>query len=345
MDEKQQDIWYDRGPLCSRNALWNYCLGARGVGKTYNFKNWAMHMEKQTVWIRRTAEDIKEITANDCLKFLSDLRQNHALDDVEKFDEKGKSNIKFIDGALCIDGVPKIFFVALSTSRRQKSSNYANVDIMIFDEFLERNQSNYLKKEMDIFLELYETVNRLRLETREVRVFFLANSISFVNPYFSFWNILPFEERFKMFKDGLVCVENYRNQAFVDLKNETKFGRLIKGTEYASYAIENQLWQDDNAFVKQKPDNAKFIAMLHLKDMFLGVWSAEDGMYISRQYNKQTVYKYGIKFNCKGTEAPLTFSSFPLREIKLFFNYGKLFFEDTVVKTNIYMLLQTEVLR
>lgn len=340
----EKDIWYDRGSLCSRNALWNFCLGARGVGKTFNFKDWAMHKEEQTVWVRRTREDIEEMTANDCLKFLSDLRGEGRLDDIEKIDDEGVSNIRFIDGSLCINGIPKIFFVALSTSRRKKSNNYRDVDIMIFDEFLERNPSDYLKKEMDIFMELYETVNRLRLDRREVRVFFLANAISFVNPYFSYFNILPFEERFKMFNDNLICVENYRNDAFVDLKNATKFGRLIKGTEYASYAIENKVWQDDEAYVETRPPDTKLLCTLHINDMYLGVWFNNEGMWISRAHNKQG-YIYGVKYKCKGSEVPMRFSAFPLRDIKEFFQFGILYFEDTVIKTVIFTLLQSETLR
>lgn len=342
MDEKE--IWYNRAPLCSRNALWNFCLGARGVGKTFNFKDWAIHKREQTVWVRRTKEDVEEMTANNCLKFLSDLRAEGRLDDIEKIDDEGVSNIKVIDGSLCIDGIPKIFFVPLSTSRRKKSNNYKDVDIMVFDEFLERNPTDYLKKEMDIFMELYETVNRLRLDRREVRVFFLANAISFVNPYFSYFNILPFEERFKMFNDNLICVENYRNEEFVELKNKTKFGRLIKGTEYASYAIENKVWQDDEAFIETRPADTKLLCTLHISDMYLGVWCSNEGMWISRAHNKQT-YIYGVKYKCKGSEIPLRFSAFPLRDIKDFFQYGALYFEDTVIKTVIFTLLQSETLR
>lgn len=339
-----EGLWYDRAPLCSRNALWNFCLGARGVGKTFNFKNWAMHKEEQTVWVRRTKEDINEMTANNCLKFLSDLRAEGALDDIEKFDEEGLSNIALIDGSLCIDGIPKIFFVSLSTSRRKKSNNYRDVDIMVYDEFLERNPTDYLKKEIDLFLELYETVNRLRLDRREVRVFFLANAISFVNPYFSYFNILPFEERFKFFNDNQICVENYRNDKFVEMKNNTKFGKLIKGTDYASYAIENKVWQDDNAYVQNRPKDTKFVCTLHINDLFVGVWINNDGMWISRAHNKQG-FIYGVKFKCKGAEVPMRFSAFPLREIKEFFQYGLLYFEDTVIKTVIFTLLQSETLR
>lgn len=338
------DIWYDRAPLCSRNALWNFCLGARGVGKTFDYKNWAIHKKEQTVWVRRNKVDIDDITANDCFKFLSDLRATGKLQDIEKFDEEGNSNIKLIDGSLCIDGYPKIFFVALSTSRRKKSNNYRDVDIMIFDEFLEKNQSDYLKGEMDIFLELYETVNRLRLDTREVRVFFLANAISFVNPYFSYFNILPFEDRFKMFNNGLICVENYRNEAFIDAKNKTKFGQLIKGTEYYNYAVQNEVWQDDNAFIVPRETDTVQVAVLHIKDYFLGVWVNDTGMWISRAHNRQSTI-YGVKFSCKGNEVPMRFTAFPLREIKELYMIGRLYFEDTAVKGLIFTLLQSETLR
>ena len=40
------NIWYDRGPLCSYNGLFNFALGARGTGKTFNYKCWAMKSDK-----------------------------------------------------------------------------------------------------------------------------------------------------------------------------------------------------------------------------------------------------------------------------------------------------------
>ena len=69
------------------------------------------------------------------------------------------------------------YAVALSTSMKRKSINYSNVAYIIFEEFMvDGVTSRYLghgDKEVQYLKILYETVDRLRDQTR---VFFLANA-------------------------------------------------------------------------------------------------------------------------------------------------------------------------
>ena len=43
--------YYDYGPVLSRNALFSFVVGGRGLGKTYGFKHWAIRD-----WIRSGSE-------------------------------------------------------------------------------------------------------------------------------------------------------------------------------------------------------------------------------------------------------------------------------------------------
>ncbi|MFT0899731.1 phage DNA encapsidation protein [Candidatus Methanoprimaticola sp. MG2] len=335
--QEYNSIWYDRGPALSYNALYTFCLGARGTGKTFNYKCWALSKDTQTVWIRRTDEDIKDIANEE--KFLSDVIAEGIISPDEIEDYKIKDRILYH----C--GLPKIFFVGLSTSARKKSQSYHNADLIVFDEFIEKDQRKYLTGEVELFLELYETVNRLRIDGRkEVRAIFIANKVSFVNPFFSYWNILPFEQRFKTFKDGLILVENYSNNKFAEIKKTTKFGKLINGTKYGDYAIDNLVWQDDNALIEDRPANSKLLANIHFMDNFIGIWSTEDTVYITPEHNKQ-IYTFGLKYQCKTNEIPMTFSSYPLKMIKEMYLIGRLRFADTTCKNVIFSLLQTETLK
>lgn len=336
-NQEYENIWYDRGPALSYNALYTFCLGARGTGKTFNYKCWAITKETQTVWIRRTDEDIKDI-ANEG-KFLADL----IAEGIIKPDEIDDYKIK--DRILYYQNNPKIFFVGLSTSARKKSQSYHNVDLIVYDEFIEKEQRRYLTGEVELFLELYETVNRLRLDGRkEVRAIFIANKVSFVNPFFSYWNILPFEQRFKTFENGLILVENYSNTKFAELKKSTKFGRLIDGTKYGDYAIDNMVWQDDNALIEQKPQDTKILCNIHFQDRFIGIWGNEEMVYVTPEHNKQ-VRTFGLKYQCKTHEIPMTFTSYPLKMLKELYLVGRLRFADTTCKNVIFSLMQTEMLK
>lgn len=329
-----KNIWYDRGPICSYNGLFNFCLGARGTGKTFNFKCWALSSNNPFIWVRRLQEDLDDLLANDGYKFTKDLYQTGILEP--------EQSIKVEDRTLYIDGIPKIFFVALSTATRKKSQSYGDVNIMVYDEVFEGvGNRKYLKDEVKMFFELYETVNRLRIDGRpEVRVFFLSNKTTFTNPYFSYFEIQPFEGRFKTFKNGLIVVENYKNKEFEKLKKESKFGQLISGTKYAEYAIENEVWLDDNAYLGTRPAKAKPVVEIHYKEQYISVWNGLDG-FIYVDGSRSTGRKYGIKYECLDGELPLGLGKFPLKQMNELFFAGKLRFDNNITKSIIFTLLQT----
>ena len=328
---KANHIWYNKTPLMSRNGFINFVLGARGTGKTYCFKKWALEKPMQTVWVRRYQEDIDDLQD----KFMGDLIGTGVIDPEEH-------DIVCEAGKLSIDGEVKIYFVALNTAPRKKSQSYHMVDAIIYDEVFEmKGGRRYLTNEVEKFLELIETVNRLRLDGRkEVRCFLLANKTTFVNPYFTYWNILPFTERFKTFKDGLIVVENYENKDFVEAKKQTKFGKLISGTSYGEYAIDNMAWMDDDAYiVSKKPDNCRLLGNIRFKEVMMGIWSNESECYIMRAHNKNR-WTFTTRFEVQDGEYPLVPTRQPMKFLVECFNQGILYFEDNVCKNAIFSIIQ-----
>ena len=206
-----------------------------------------------------------------------------------------------------------------------------------------REGGQYLKNEVERFLELYSTVNRLRTGEdgrKEVRVVMIANKVSFVNPYFTYWNILPFTKRFKTFKNGLLVVENYDNVLFKETMKQTKFGQLVEGTRYGNYAIDNEAWVDDSAFLVNKiPPSAGYKCVIRYRDIKMGLYFNGISVYIMRQCLDSGM-KYAPQFECKDDEMPLIPSRYPMKLIKDSFNLGFLFFEDNVLKDTIYTLIQ-----
>ena len=63
--------------------------------------------------------------------------------------------------------------MTLSTAQDLKGSNFPNVTTLIFDEFIieEGQKKYYLHNEVFVFLNLIETIARMR----DVRVFLLGN--------------------------------------------------------------------------------------------------------------------------------------------------------------------------
>lgn len=78
----------------------------------------------------------------------------------------------------------------------------------------------YLKNEVFNFLNLLETISRLR----EVRVFLLANSVTISNPYFLYFDLsIPSHSDIALFKNNTILVQYMKNKSYQETKKNTRF--------------------------------------------------------------------------------------------------------------------------
>lgn len=254
-------MYYDIHKILTYNALLNILVGERGVGKTFSTSQFVTNefikKKHEFVYVRRYKTEISKSTK----KFFDALIVEDKFPN-NKLEVKG--NTFFIDDNLCG------YSIALTTAQAQKSVNFSRVKYIIFDEFiLENSSSHYLKNEVEVFLGLIETIAR----TRDVKVFMLGNAVTPYNPYFLFFNItMPYNNDIKTFKNGLILVQYMKNEEYRNFKRETKFGKLISGTEYEEYAINNSFRLEKENFISHKSGCSKFSFSLKYKDNILGVW-------------------------------------------------------------------------
>lgn len=231
------NIFYDIAPLLSQRCILNFIIGNRGGGKSFSGKRLCINRFKKTgsqfVWVRRYQTEIDTLT-----DFFADIKEFFPEDDLK------------VEGNTCyVNGEPAGWLIALTTSQKLKSVAFPAVRTIIFDEFIiDRGKNGYLKNEVQIFLELFETIARMR---DNVTAIFFGNAISIVNPYFVYFNIAPdLNKRFTK-KNG-VCIEFYFNESFVKKKASTRFGRLISGTSYGEYNMMNKFLRDSDSFIIEK---------------------------------------------------------------------------------------------
>lgn len=125
------------------------------------------------------------------------------------------------------DDVTCGYALKLSTAQDLKSSNFNKVKTIIFDEFIieEGQKKYYLKNEVFTFLNLLETIGRMR----DIRVFMLANSVTITNPYFLFFDIkLPYNSDIATFKNGLILVQYMKNEEYRQEKKKSKFRQVSR---------------------------------------------------------------------------------------------------------------------
>lgn len=325
-------MWWSRAMILSHNKILNMVLSNRGGGKTYDSTCWAIDDFKknkaQTAWVRRYETELtgeKGILLND--SFFDAVRDKYP-DDVFKIE--GHTGF--------INGEPAIHFIALSTSRQLKSKNFPHVNKIIFDEFIiDKGRISYLKNEVEVFLDLFETIARLR---DNVRALLLANNVTVVNPYFLYWNIkLDMAKRFTV--KGQVCVELWTDSDFVDAKKKTRFGQLVSGTRYGDYAIDNKPLLDSDTFIEDKTAKAEFMLSMKYNGQVYGFWVDYNVglIYVNQQYDPSSYAQYCLTKDDHDPNLLLIKSlndNKRVQRIVYAFRNGLLRFSDMQVKNQFY---------
>ena len=195
-------FYYNLQRVLSFNSLINIIIGERGVGKSYTCKkhviNRFIKKNEQFVYLRRYKTELKSSVP----KFFDDIIANNEFPEA-KF--KVKNNLFYIDDNIAGYALP------LSTANILKSTSFAQVKTIIFDEFIiDKGCYHYLQNEVEQFLDIIETIARLR----DVRVFMLGNAISITNPYFTYFDLtLPYNSDIALFKDGSILVNYIKNES------------------------------------------------------------------------------------------------------------------------------------
>lgn len=264
--------YYNFDALYSYNGVYNFCIGGRGLGKTYGAKlkaiKAAIKKGEQFIYLRRYKSELK---AKD--GFFADLigefpnhifRLNGGTAEMTLNDGKDKPDWKLIG-----------YFVALSTTQSLKGMSYPLVTLIIFDEFIiEKGAIHYLPNEAEIFTNFFSTVDRYKDKTR---VLFLANSVSITNPYFIEYGIEPkaHQEWIKSHGGFIIC--HFPESAeFSKGVYETRFGKFIQNTDYAEYAVGNGFKDNSDNLLNLKNSEATYLYSLETKIGTFSIWKDYD---------------------------------------------------------------------
>ena len=325
-------MYYSRNDLLSYNALFNFVVGERGTGKTYQFKDWAISdfikNKNQFVYVRRYKTEFKDIG-----NFFDDI--------MKKYPEH---EFSVAHGKFYIDKEIAGFYIPLSTSITKKSVAYPNVNKIGFDEYiLEKSTLHYLPNEVNAFLGLYETIARDR---NNVRVMFMANSVTLINPYFLFFDLqVSKTKRFWTFKNNDLVVELTDLEEFKQHKKQTRFAKLIDGTEFSKYSIDGEFTGDNYEFIQNKTPNSYYCFTLVYKGESLGVWcdSKLGLMFVSNKVDMTYPLKYAITTNDHKPNMIVLSNKYSREKIKVLtkiYEYGCLRYESLKIKSMMFEIFK-----
>lgn len=255
-------IYWDIRECLSYNCLFNFIIGPRGVGKTFATKKYTINnfinKNEQFVYLRRYKTEFAKIK-----KFFGDIET--------KYPEQEFA----VNADFKIDGKTAGTYYPLSKMITQKSVPFPYTTSIVFDEFIiDKGCIRYLTNEVETFLEAYSTIAR----DRDVKVFFLSNAITEYNPYFLYFNIEPTS---RITRRGDIYIERVEAPEFTEHMNNSRFGKLIQGTDYADYAFNNVSLRDNNYFIREKSGKCKYLFTIKTEQYLLGIWENRNIYYLS----------------------------------------------------------------
>lgn len=277
-----QSLYYNPNKLLSYNRILNFVIGARGIGKTYGFKKYAINRfikhGEQFIYLKRYKTDLKKI--DQFFKAVSMEFPDHT------FSVRGWDLL--IDKKVCGWVLP------LSSWQSIKSSEFPNVTTILYDEFLLESHSkqSYMQNEPSALLNLMDTVIRNR---DNARMICMSNAVSVVNPFFLYFDVIPnVGKRYNAYED--IVVEIPDSIDFAEERTKTKFGKLISKTEYGDFSLKNEFINDSQVFISKRSKDSKFQFAICYKGMTMGIWvDIDEGlMYLANEYDPSTKHIYAL---------------------------------------------------
>ena len=275
-------MWYTPNQQLTYNRIFNFVVGVRGGGKTFNtilhgIKRFIKTGE-QFIYLRRRQVDLDDACTGKkgSGNLFSDIIHKGYFNDREFKVTKDSSGgyVFYLDDKIM--GYGK----ALSTARR--STSLPDVKLIIFDEFLiddSIGHDRYLNsgKEMFLFNNFYETIAR----GRDIPCVFLGNAFSMVNPYFIELGIRINDiQDNKIYKGKSWTVLFWKDEDFLAQREQTQFFQATKDTSFSRHAFDNSFYLDKKDFIaKRDKDSEHHFSLVYLGKTY-GVWvNWEKGTY------------------------------------------------------------------
>lgn len=171
------------------------------------------------------------------------------------------------------------FIGAISMAEKFRGPGIPEVKIIIVDEFQAKKKWDYIQNEPAELEDIYESIGRLRCGTGDIKVILLGNAGTILNPYFYYYGYDEFDQMKTVKREGEMIFYHLPNKA----KRSEGSSRLIKGSAYAKYAIDNDYADNQDFNVLRLKDAVaprKCLYNIFLGHEKMAVWSTGDGKLI-----------------------------------------------------------------
>lgn len=305
MTENNKIEYYNTSRVLSCNRIFNFILGGRGIGKSFAWKDYVIKKfienKWQFVYSRRYQIDIDKTAPY----YFDDISQKYA-----------GHVFKYQGGIFYIDGEVAGYAIAVSQYIKLKSVSYPDVFTILFDEFITEN-CDYIGGiknpllEPELCLNFYQTIARGYNQPvrTNVKFVFISNAVSINNPHFLYYDLdKKLINGGKFLLTDSICLEIAESKSIKETIENTQLGKLIKGTRYGNYSLNNEFYLDSNEFVNDDiPKHCRYVFTISYDKWTLGVWKDEnEGMYyITEKYDPNCLIHYSLNNNSHKTNTIL----------------------------------------
>jgi hypothetical protein len=341
--------YYDFSPIRSYNATYNVIAGARGLGKSFGFKDICLNdwfkKREQFFYLRRYKDEISKsgpLFFDDvAYKFPhADFRVRGSVGEVASAETRGQKKREWETIG---------YFGALSVGQQYKSVPFPLVTKIGYDEFiLEKGNVPYLRDEVAAFNNFFSTVDRYKEKTK---AFLLANAVEMTNPFFIEWDIRPdegkeFQTRHSVtMKDGskrpFIVVHLPEASKFARQVSSTGFGQFLSQSdpEYAEYAVNNKFADAHTELIAPKTSDSKYRFTLETQSQIVSIWFdlASNRFFVTRKRPRAGEKIFTLEKAKAGPgKVVLEYGSRPLSVVRTAYNQGRMYF-DTPATRNLFL--------
>ena len=319
------DTYYTSKYILSKGAPLNLTLSDRSDGKTFDCKKDALEQYEEngsvTVYMRRYKTEI------------TDKLYQTFFDEVLKVEKYIRFNLWEFKGSKKGIEVRKngekewkqiVYFVPLSMSGKLKSQiDVSKIHRIYYDEFVPLD-GRYLPNEVDLILEFYKSIDRDRDTTQMV---ILGNKITPFNPLFDYFDIdLEITgEKIRTYKEGMLAVQIYANKEHREVRSESKFNKLVKGTKYDDYNSGGIL--QALSLKLSNRNGAEYMYSFKSQNGEGSVWYRDGSIIVSTYLRKDGFILTDTVYNTNREQYTISHGHFK-KILKQVYNTGELLFEN-----------------
>ena len=272
----------------------NILFGARGPGKTYSRGKHSIEAaiadetnRSKFIWLRDTEAVVQKLVPGNA--FISQI-QNQEPDFPDVRIIKTEGNYNFILDPDTDNYRSLGYLMALSTFHNARGISYDDVKDIIWDEFIPEEGTIIKKNQGQIFLNMYESVNRNReIETPKhkaeppVRITFLSNAEDIFSDVLEDLGVSYLIEEMnltghRVYRDEDIWIEMIDAAEFREKKKDTFIYRINKNQKFKDKALNNKFVYN-KALIKRNANLKNSTGLFNLSNRYVLIQLADGSLY------------------------------------------------------------------